>query len=97
MGASQAQEIADALRSAGVPASTPVAVVENASLAHARTLFTTLGALPNLAAKTLTGPTLILIGAQFRAKAVAASIHDAAQDGESLAPGNPRRAAGRAT
>jgi len=97
MGAGQAQEIADALQSAGVPASTPVAIVENASLAQARTLFTTLGALPNLADKALTGPALILIGTQFRAKAVAASIHDAAQDGESLTPGNPRRAAGGAT
>jgi uroporphyrin-III C-methyltransferase len=97
MGAGQAQEIADALRSVGVPGSTPVAVVENASLAQARTLFTTVGALPQLAARALAGPTLILIGAQFRAKAVVASNLAAAHDGESLAPCDPRRAAAGAT
>jgi uroporphyrin-III C-methyltransferase len=93
MGAGQAAAISAALIAAGKPASTPVAIVENASLASARTLFTTLGGLPKLAADGVTGPTLILIGAQFRAKAVAGRMDEAAPDGES--PGrSPRRAAG---
>jgi uroporphyrin-III C-methyltransferase len=96
MGAGQACEIVEALRNAGLPDSTPVAVVENASLAQARTLFTTLGALPQLATSGLTGPTLILIGAQFRAKAVAAPIADSVAAGESATPCGRRRAAGRA-
>ena len=97
MGAGQAAAISAALIAAGKPASTPVAVVENASLAQARTLFTTLGALPNFVADTLAGPTLILVGAQFRAKAVvAASLDDLTADGESFVPPSRRRADGSA-
>ena len=73
MGAGQAREIADALYGAGMPGSTPVAIVENASLPDARTLFTTLAALPRLADQPLRGPAVILTGAQFaRAASIAA-------------------------
>jgi len=75
MGVGDAEAISAALIAAGKPASLPVAVVENASLAQARTFFTTLGALPNLAQQALTGPAIILIGPQFRAAgAVAAQV-----------------------
>jgi uroporphyrin-III C-methyltransferase len=69
MGAGEADAIAAALIAAGKPASTPIAIVENASLPQARTIFTTLSGLPRLAADQLTGPTIILIGPQYRARA----------------------------
>ena len=72
MGAGQAREIADALRAAGVPTSTPIALVENASLAHSRSIVITLEELPELASEAFTGPVVMLIGAQF-AVAVAAA------------------------
>ena len=68
MGAGQAEAIAAALIAAGKPASTPVAIVENASLPETRTILTTLAGLPRLAADQLTGPAIILIGPQFRAR-----------------------------
>ena len=68
MGVGQAREIAAALIAAGKPATTPVAIVESASLANSRTVFTTLASLPRLAGD-FSGPTVILIGAQFRARA----------------------------
>ena len=74
MGAGQAQEIADALRASGMAASTPVAVVENASLSNARTLFTTLHDLPSIGGEALHGPTMLLIGEQYRVAQVAAQI-----------------------
>ena len=69
MGAGQAEQIAAALIAAGKAPSTPVAVVENASLAEARSIFTTLAALPRLATRRLSGPAVILIGSQYRARA----------------------------
>ena len=72
MGVGQAAAIAAALIAAGKPASTPVAIVENASLPDVRQIYTTLGALPLIAEANLTGPALILLGAQFRARADAA-------------------------
>jgi uroporphyrin-III C-methyltransferase len=69
MGAGQAEAIAAALLAAGRAASTPVVVVENASLPQQRTIFTTLGALPRLAARELAGPAVMLLGEQFRARA----------------------------
>jgi len=76
MGAGQAREIADELRAAGMPGSTPVAVVENASLPQARTIFTTLAKLPDLAAEPFAGPAVMLIGAQYAARAsIAAGDH----------------------
>jgi uroporphyrin-III C-methyltransferase len=65
MGAGQAQEIADALRGAGMPGSTAVAVVESASLSDARTIFATLAALPHLLHEPVSGPAVMLIGPQF--------------------------------
>jgi uroporphyrin-III C-methyltransferase len=69
MGAGQAEAIAAALIAAGKPAATPVAVVENASLPQARTIFTTLAGLPQLAGRDIGGPAVILIGPQYRARA----------------------------
>ena len=71
MGAGQAQAITDALRDAGMPGATPVAIVENASLANARTQLTTLAQLPAMEAQQFTGPTLILLGPQYRLAAIA--------------------------
>jgi uroporphyrin-III C-methyltransferase len=65
MGVGQAEAIVAALLAAGKPASVPVAVVENASLPAERTLYTTLGALPQLRVEDFSGPTLLLLGPQF--------------------------------
>jgi uroporphyrin-III C-methyltransferase len=73
MGVGQAVLIAETLIAAGKPASTPVAVVENASLPDARILFTTLAGLPQLGARGLSGPAVILIGPQYHARAAALS------------------------
>ncbi len=72
MGIGQAAAISAALIGAGKPASTPVVVVENASLPDMREIFTTLGALPRVALAGLAGPAVILLGAQFRARRAAA-------------------------
>jgi uroporphyrin-III C-methyltransferase len=77
MGAGQAQVISDALRAAGMPGTTPVAIVENASLAQARTQFTTLSQLPLIEAQHFDGPTLILLGPQYRTAAIAMVTTDA--------------------
>jgi uroporphyrin-III C-methyltransferase len=65
MGVGQAEAIAAALIGAGKPASTPVVVVENASLPTMRKRYGTLRTLPQLVAADMTGPALILLGAQF--------------------------------
>jgi uroporphyrin-III C-methyltransferase len=62
MGAGEAQAISEALIAAGKPGTTPVAVVENASLPGSRTKFGSLRNLPELAPATPAGPTLILLG-----------------------------------
>ena len=74
MGAGQAETISAALIAAGKPPSTPVAVVENASLPESRIIFSTLGALPQLAGQALNGPAVIFVGPQFRARAHAALL-----------------------
>jgi uroporphyrin-III C-methyltransferase len=71
MGAGQAAEIASALIAAGKPPSLPIAVIENASLPTARTLYLTLGTLPSLADSSITGPAVILLGPQFVARSTA--------------------------
>jgi uroporphyrin-III C-methyltransferase len=71
MGTRQADAIAAALVEAGMPAAMPIAVIENASLPDARTIFTTLAALPRLASESLTGPAVILVGPQFRRRTAA--------------------------
>jgi siroheme synthase len=65
MGVGEAQAIAATLLAAGKPAGLPVAVVENASLPDQRIRYTTLSALPQLAAAQIAGPALILLGPQF--------------------------------
>lgn len=62
MGAGEAQAISAALMAAGKPGSTPVAVVENASLPESRVQRGFLKDLPELAPAAPGGPTLILLG-----------------------------------
>jgi uroporphyrin-III C-methyltransferase len=62
MGAGEAEEITRALIAAGVPASTPVLVVENASLPAEEQTRLTLGDLPGFAAGRHAGPVLIMLG-----------------------------------
>ena len=69
MGVGEAAAISATLLAAGKSPGLPVAVVENASLPEQRIRYTTLAALPRLAASEITGPALILIGPQFAARA----------------------------
>jgi uroporphyrin-III C-methyltransferase len=62
MGAGEAASIAAALIAAGKPATTPVAVVENASLPGGSLRFGMLANLPKLAAAVSRAPSLILVG-----------------------------------
>ena len=70
MGAGDALAISQALIGAGKPASTPVALVENASL-ELCTVFGSLEALPALAAQLSGGPVLIFLGEVFSDAAAA--------------------------
>ncbi len=64
MGKAAAREVAAQLLSAGMPAATPVAIVENASLPGERRFCTQLGLLSLAARLTLgDGPAVLLIGA----------------------------------
>ena len=65
MGAGQADMIASTLLAHGMPAATPVVVVENASLPECRRLKLTLRDLPRLADLGLSGPAVILLGAVY--------------------------------
>ena len=69
MGVGQADEIAARLIAAGMPASTPVAIVEDASLPDVRRTFGTLQTLPTIARDAVRGPALIFVGPQFVAQA----------------------------
>ena len=62
MGAGEGAAIAAALVGAGKPSSTPVVVIENASLPGVNPRFGTLGSLAELAPRETAGPALILIG-----------------------------------
>jgi uroporphyrin-III C-methyltransferase len=62
MGAGEAEAIRRDLMGAGKPASTPVAVIENASLPGARFNFGALERLPEIAARGTGAPSLILLG-----------------------------------
>ena len=62
MGAGEGAAIAASLLGAGKPASTPVAVVENASLPGIAVRFGTLAILAELAPRETSGPALILLG-----------------------------------
>lgn len=69
MGAGEGAAIAAALIGAGKAASTPLAVVENASLPGMSVTYTTLGRLPDAGSD---GPTLILLGDVYGEAAAAA-------------------------
>ena len=77
MGAGEAREISRALIDAGKPASTPIAVIENASLPGARRHLGTLGELEQVAAKGSGGPSLILLGEALRDSAIIGAWHSA--------------------
>jgi uroporphyrin-III C-methyltransferase len=61
--------IAQALIASGKPPGLPVAVVESASLPEQRIRYTTLADLPRSRKATITGPALILLGRNSRARA----------------------------
>ena len=88
MGAGQAAELSAALIAAGRAPETPVAIVESASLEQSRRVFATLASLPRLAGE-FSGPAVILVGPQYRARAQAVRNSGRASDGVSL----PRRRA----
>lgn len=80
MASGEAKAIAARLIGAGKSASTPVAVVENASLPNARIIFSTLANLPNrIEALNLEGPALILLGEVYRQGTEAIIEHDIVQ------------------
>jgi uroporphyrin-III C-methyltransferase len=91
MGAGQAQAISAALIAAGKSPSTPLVIVENASLAQARTIFSTVGGLPTLVHLGLSGPAMVLIGPQFRARIGVASEESAAVGKRSVDSGSLRQ------
>lgn len=70
MGVGEAAGIASALIASGKPADLPVAIVESASLPGQRILHTTLADLSRVAEAGVSGPGLILMGPQFRARAL---------------------------
>ena len=85
MAGRQASRIAEGLIAAGLPATTPAVLVENASLAQRRILPARLSALHSAADQLGDGPALMLIGPVYEAIAAAA---DAGQ-----VPAAPRAAA----
>jgi uroporphyrin-III C-methyltransferase len=68
MGSREGPAIAAALLAAGRAASTPVAIVEDASLPGARVRYTTIEGLTSVDGDQFDAPTLLLIGPQFRAR-----------------------------
>jgi uroporphyrin-III C-methyltransferase len=74
MGAGEGEAIASALRAAGKPAATPVAVVENASMRDGVVRFGTLSKLDQIAPRATSGPALILLGEVYRLRQVAAAL-----------------------
>jgi uroporphyrin-III C-methyltransferase len=74
MAAGASREVANALVDAGKPASTPVALVESASLPGERRVFTTLGELQQSALPRASGPVVMCIGEVFREAATLDSI-----------------------
>ena len=69
MAIGQAAQIAEILEAQGMPLSTPVVVVENASLPASRHVGSTLRGLKDGAARGLSGPALLLLGDVFRKRA----------------------------
>lgn len=84
MAVGQAAEIAGVLQAQGMPISTPVVLVENASLPHSRHVGTTLQGLKNGAAQGLAGPALLLFGEVFRKRAHTLIGHDILTDAKPL-------------
>jgi uroporphyrin-III C-methyltransferase len=78
MGAHEAPAIAAALLGAGHASATPVAIVEAASLPGSCVHYTTLAGLPAFADHEFSGPALLLVGPQFRARARRAAESPAA-------------------
>ena len=66
MGAGEASAISEALIKAGKAGNTPVALVENASLAESNCVHGVLEDLPQLAASLGSGPVVILLGEVIR-------------------------------
>jgi uroporphyrin-III C-methyltransferase len=66
MGVGQAHAIARCLLERGMSSTTPVRVVENASLPEMREFRLTLCELPHAAAQDITGPAVIMLGEVFR-------------------------------
>ena len=90
MAAGQAGKVSAALQAAGMAADTPVAVVENASLATVRRFRTSLAELADAAARwQLTGPALIMLGDVYRQDAATGRILEERGIDEFLA-GNSR-------
>jgi len=71
MGVGEAELISQTLIAAGKSSALPVAIVESASLPEQRIRYTTLGDLPRYCNERVTGPALILMGPQFKARAAA--------------------------
>jgi len=92
MGAGQATAISAALIAKGKPPATPVAIVESASLPESRIVFATLASLPSLA-NQFSGPVIILLGPQYRARAESV-LHGAPNEESALT--KRRRATGDA-
>jgi uroporphyrin-III C-methyltransferase len=82
MAAGQAAAMAAALIAAGKPPSTPVALVESASLPESRRFFATLASLPRLAGE-FSGPAVILLGPQYRARSQAVLNSASEEDSDS--------------
>jgi uroporphyrin-III C-methyltransferase len=76
MGAREAPSIACALLAAGRPATTPVAIVVDASSARAETHYTTLAQLRLFTERDIGGPALLLVGPQFRPRTTQAITND---------------------
>ncbi|HST02022.1 MAG TPA: uroporphyrinogen-III C-methyltransferase [Usitatibacter sp.] len=74
MAAGASREIARSLVAAGKAATTPVALVESATLACERRLFTTLGALTEIDLPRAEGPVVMCIGEVFREPAALDSV-----------------------
>ena len=84
MGAGQAPAIASALIENGLPPSTPVALVESASLPSESRCFGTLAGLEALAATVGTGPVVIVLGEVLREQ-LSATLADPARAGGRIA------------
>lgn len=89
MGVARVATIRDRLLAGGLPAATPAAVVQHATLPHQRSLVTTLGALAeDLAASGLGSPAVIVIGEVVR-------LGDMVRDGDAARHADVRATAER--